>query len=107
MHSPKIVLLILLGCAAFWRVDFQNTAKADSAEPVELDYYIWDQELVYTERVVNAFNTIQPDIHVTVHVLKNETYDDEIKKRSGAKRMWISWESVGLQKLRTISRKDC
>lgn len=80
-----IVLLLLAagglgGCGADGSQKKASHGTEEKAEKVELGFYIWDHEEVYAGRVVDAFNAIQPDIHVTLHEIKNEIYDEAIKE---------------------------
>lgn len=71
---------LLGGCGAKQHQEEVSYGTEEKMEEIELDYYIWDDEVVYTKRVVDSFNAIRPDIHVNIHEIKNEIYDDSIKE---------------------------
>ena len=76
-----VLLMILLVCYCGRKENMGEQLSSESetrGKKAELEYYIWDDEEIYTRKVVDAFNTTFPNIQVNIHVIKNEIYDDII-----------------------------
>lgn len=47
-------------------------------DKIELDYYVWDDEASYVAPVIDAYNSMQSSVQVTLHLLDSTFYDDTI-----------------------------
>lgn len=76
-----IISTLCIWCLIFG-TEMGCLAAADPVDEKEilLDYYIWDDEEIYTSRVVDSFNDSHPGIRVLLHVIKNNLYDEQIKE---------------------------
>ena len=58
----------------------EETASIGTVQnPVVLNYWIWDDEEYYINKIVDAFEMTHPGIEIDLHIMENYLYDDKIK----------------------------
>ncbi|MCR4588502.1 MAG: extracellular solute-binding protein [Lachnospiraceae bacterium] len=89
MKCPKLLIpmilssLLLSGCSGSGT---EKNAPSGSdtdytgADPVDLDFYVWDDGERYVTNVVDAFNAMHNDIHVNVIFVDSEDYEGRLEK---------------------------
>lgn len=56
----------------------EQESEAVRPEEITLNYWIWDDEKYYMQKVVDAFEMTHPGIQIDLHVLENYIYDEQI-----------------------------
>lgn len=76
------LVCMLVSCSS----DYSDTTDSASPsissteqEPIELNFYVWTDELLYVTKAIDAFNAMHENIKVNVFALSNTNYEDALK----------------------------
>ena len=86
--KKTLTILVVFGIT-FPLLSCSNSTTASSpslpASPVEneyieLNYYVWADELLYITDIIDVFNAAHKNININVVPLSNTNYEDKLKK---------------------------